>query len=398
MHIKRFTSFASDYRVQIIGVVVGSIILLGLLWIKLGSLTHGNAADIEVMTQAAATSWTEILHNPLNLPYNVIIRLLAYTGHDGITSLRLISTMFAILAAVLFYMVALQWHNARTAILAAVLFITSAWFLHVGRLGTPEILWLVSTLGIVVLLTPNRNGRQTRLALPTTLVALALILYVPGMVWLVLAGIIVRRKNIAEAWAATKAGWMRALSILLATLTLVPLVFGLATNPDAIKEWLGFGTSLPDPANIGRNFLSVPLSLGLFSSFDPVHWLGRLPILSVFELVALVIGMYFYATHFRAARTRLIAVLALIGVALVGIMGVNAISLVLPVVYLLIASGIAYLLHLWLKVFPNNPIARTVGIVVITCAIVLTSVYQTRSYFIAWQHNPETTVVFRNKL
>ncbi len=397
--MKKLHLFISENARQIIGLAIGGLLLLGLLWFRLGSLTHGLAADVEVATAGAiAEGWRGLLENPLNLPYHLIQKAVYYLGHDGITSLRLISTMFAILAAGLFYIVARQWHNARIALLGSWLFISSAWFLHIGRLGTPEILWLVSTLAIVVLLTPNRNGRQTKLALPTTLLGLAAVLYVPGMVWLVLAGILVRRKNIAEAWTATKMLWLRIVSIMLALVALAPLAYGLVRHPTLIGEWLGFGAVMPSLPEIGQNLIHVPLSLFIYSSFDAVHWLGRIPVLSVFEIAMLIIGSYFYAKNFRAARTRLIAVLAVIGWALVGIMGLTAISLVLPVVYLLIASGVAYTLHLWLKVFPNNPVARTIGIVMIMLAILLTSIYQTRSYFVAWRYNDSTSEVFRTRL
>jgi uncharacterized protein YqhQ len=111
-----------------------------------------------------------------------------------------------------------------------------------------------------------------------------------------------------------------------------------------------------------------------------------------------LLGTYFYSTHARAARTRLIVVLAGIAWLLVGIIGLNAISLVVPVVYLLLAAGIAYILHQWLKVFPNNPIARGIGIGAIMLVVLLTSVYQTRSYFVAWRYNADTSEVFTTKL
>jgi len=396
--MKKLQAILTNQRSQIIGITVGSALLLGLLWFRLGSLTYGNAADIEVMTRAASSGWMAILQHPLNLPYSVIQRLVAYTGHHGITSLRLISTVFAILAAALFYIVARQWHSTRVALLGTWLFMSSAWFLHVGRLGSPEILWLVSTLAVVVLLTPNRDGRHNRLALPSTLLALSMVLYVPGMVWIVLAGLLVRRKNIADAWEATNTRWLRFASIAFTVLVLAPLIYSFVKQPELIKTWLGFDGAIPSLKNIGHNLLDVPLSLILRSSFDPVHWLGRVPILGVFEIVMFLVGTYFYASHLRAARTRLIVVLAIIGWALVGIMGSSAISLVLPIVYLLIASGVAYILHLWLKVFPHNPVARTVGIAVIMLAVLLTSVYQTRSYFVAWRYNSETSQVFRAKL
>jgi uncharacterized membrane protein (DUF485 family) len=72
--------------------------------------------------------------------------------------------------------------------------------------------------------------------------------------------------------------------------------------------------------------------------------------------------------------------------------------MLVPVVYLILTTGIAYMLHDWFKVFPNNPIARSVGIGVIAVAILLTSVYQTRSYFVAWRYSTETRQAFTAKL
>ncbi len=136
----------------------------------------------------------------------------------------------------------------------------------------------------------------------------------------------------------------------------------------------------------------------LNSSFDPVHWLGKLPLLSSFEIIMLLVGIYFYSHHTRAGRTRLIMVLAGIAWLLTSIIGLTSISLVVPVIYLLLAAGIAYMLHLWLKVFPHNPIARTLGITFIMLAVLMTSIYQTRSYFVAWRYNAETSRVFDSKL
>ena len=400
--MKQFKNLVSSHVWHIAIFCVATGLLFLLLWFRLGSLTYGNAADIEVATRGASTSWQAILSNPLNAPYTVVQHLVTLTGHTGITSLRLISTLFAILAVVLFYFVARQWHSMRVALLASWLFISSSWFLHVSRLGSPEILWLVSILAIVVLLTPNRNGRQNSLALPSTIVALCSVLYVPGMVWLVLAGVVLQRKNIREAWTASRSWWLRLLSIFAGLALLAPLLYAFIRTPELIKRWMGIPGNLDLDTEslqiIGRNLLSVPESLMLRSHFDAVHWLGNLPLLSSFEIVMLLLGTYFYATHFRAARTKFLMALAGISWLIVGISGINAITLVVPVMYLLIAGGIAYILHHWLKVFPNNPIARTIGIVVIMSVVLLTSIYQTRSYFVAWRYNPETAKVFHTKL
>jgi len=392
----------ASYAPSVAVILAGTALLFFMLWFRLGSLTHGNAADIEAATRAAAGSWQSIWDNPLNAPYTVMQHLVSMSGHHGITSLRLIGTLWAAVAAALFYLVARQWHNMRVAILASWLFISSGWFLHIARLGSPEILWLTSLLALVVLLTPNKRGRQSSLALPSTLIVLSTILYVPGMVWLVLAGIITQRKNLREAWVATEAGWLRLLSIVASLAVVGPLVHALVASPAVLKQWLGItagsDSSMLSVSSIIHNFLDVPRSLLLSSSFDAAHWLGPLPLLSAFEIVMLLLGTYFYITHIRATRTRLIIVLTAVAWGLISIMGINAITLVVPVIYLLVAAGIAYILHAWLKVFPNNPVARSLGIGIIMCTVLLTSVYQTRSYFVAWRYDTATIQAFHTRL
>ena len=50
------------------------------------------------------------------------------------------------------------------------------------------------------------------------------------------------------------------------------------------------------------------------------------------------------------------------GVVLVGLGGPVGLSILVPLLYVAVATGLAYLLHEWLKVFPNNPLARGFGI------------------------------------
>lgn len=396
--MKPLQHFFQDYGKEILLITAGFGLVFLLLWFRLGSLTYGQAATIEVESRAAAASWHAILDNPLNAPYSVVQRLVMATGHDGVTSMRLVSTVWAVLAMLLFYIVARGWHSMRVAGLATWLFISSAWFLHTARLATPEILWFVGILGLVVLFSPNKDGRHNRLALPSILLGLSLILYIPGMVWLVALSVILRRKNIAEAWEASSGWFVRTMSIIGSGLLLIPLMYAFYRNIHLIKTWAGLGESFEAPIIMIKQFLSVPKQLILSGPLDPVQWLGRLPILSVFEIVMFVVGAYFYLTHLKAARAKFIIILSLLAWVVIGVGGVVSLSLIVPVVYLIVTTGIAYMLHEWFKVFPNNPLARWIGIVVIAIAILLTSIYQTRSYFIAWRYSPETIQAFSEKL
>jgi hypothetical protein len=297
----------------------------------------------------------------------------------------------------LFYLVARQWHSVRVAALATWLFITSSWFLHTARLATPEIMWIVTILAIVVLFSPRRAGFDNRLTFPLLIATLGAALYVPGMVWLVLLSIILRRENIADAWYATSNILLRTLAILGGLVLLAPLGYAFYNNSALIKTWIGFHT-IESPLIIIKHFLAVPKQLFISGPLDPVHWLGRLPLLSVFEIVMFILGAYFYVTHLRAARSRFIIVLSLLAWIIIGLGGLVSLSLIVPAVYLILATGIAFMLHEWYKVFPQNPIARSIGVAIIAVAILLTSIYQTRSYFVAWRYSPDTAQAYTQKM
>jgi len=396
--MKSLKQFFTEHGWEVLLVIGGLTLLFLLLWFRLGSLTYGQAAPLEVNGQQAALHWRTILNNPLDAPYTVLQKLVLLTGHHGITSMRLVSTVYAVLAIVLFYIVARGWHSMRVAVLATWLFISSAWFLHIARLSSPEILWLVGILGLVVLFSPKRSDDHPWLALPVMAASLSVLLYIPGMVWLVFLSIFIRRRNIAEYWESSPNFFIRFLSVVGSLALLAPLGYALSKSPGLIRAWLGLGSAFKDPMTIGKQFLAVPKQLFVSGPLDPVHWLGRLPLLSVFETVMFILGAYFYLSHLKAARSRFIVILSLLAWVIIGVGGQVTLSLLVPVVYLVLTTGIAYMLHEWLKVFPKNPVARAIGIFVISIAILLTSLYQTRSYFVAWRYSPDTRAAFTEKL
>ncbi len=390
-------AFMRRYRLEVVFIIAAVALLCFLLWFRLGSLTGGLGSASELAARSAASSWQAILANPLNAPYTVVQRLVIGAGYDGITSMRLVSTAFAALAVSLFYMVARQWHSPRIAGLATFLFLTSAWFLHSARLATPEVLWLVAILALVMLFMPGRDNRYGRFALVGMLVVISLLLYVPALVWLVLLAVVLRRRSLGQAWQDST-GPLRAAAISIAIVLLVPLGRALYQTPALLRQWAGLMPQFEAPVLLAKQVLAIPKQLFIAGPIDPVQWLGRLPLLSVFELAMFTLGAYFYATHFKASRSRFIIVLSLLAWLVIGIGGVASLSLLVPVVYLVLTTGIAYMLHKWFKTFPRNPVARGLGIAVVAVAIGLTSFYQLSSYFVAWRYSPDTKQAFTRQL
>jgi hypothetical protein len=107
-----------------------------------------------------------------------------------------------------------------------------------------------------------------------------------------------------------------------------------------------------------------------------------------------LIGAYFYARHLKAPRSRLLASYLVIGWILVALGGPVSLSFMVPLMYVLAAMGIAYLMHEWLAVFPKNPLARVTGITLISLLICFAAFYNLRSYFVSWPHNNTTMTTF----
>ena len=90
----------------------------------------------------------------------------------------------------------------------------------------------------------------------------------------------------------------------------------------------------------------------------------------------------------------MLLVLLLCSMFLVGLGGVVSLSAPIAILYLISATGITFLLKEWLSMFPINPIARILGIGLVTVAVLISAVYGIRSYFIAWPHNTVTKTTF----
>lgn len=371
------------------------MLVTALLLTHLGGLTQGvSARELSFMEQYGSLS--AIAHNPINLPLTLTAWLLHLLPVHGAFWLRVPSAIFAGLTMLGMIYVLRRWYGPRTALFGFLLFATSAWVLHVGRLATADVLllWgLVALLCSHILLSHNPNKRGVVwlwLAVQVTL------LYIPGLAWLVLLNLIMQRSDIASA--LTRVKWQGKVILTLSTIILlVPLAFGLVTG--SITEiglgMLGLPQDLPSLTTLWHNLVRSVLFIGIRGSAPNDLWLNHLPLLDAFLLTALLAGILFYAQHVRASRSKLLATFFIVGLVLSAINGARMLSLIVPLLYLVAAAGIAYILHLWLSVFPRNPVARGTGIGLIALAVMVSGIYGLRQYFIAWPHHTPTHAAFQ---
>ncbi|MFI5275334.1 MAG: hypothetical protein ACHQT5_00735 [Candidatus Saccharimonadales bacterium] len=395
MKKRSFGPLIQDNRVQIIA-ALGIILTAALLLMRLGSLpTH--MSNHELQTYQSNHYIQNILHNPLDAPYNVIDYAVLHIPGHAVAVARLTSVGFALIAALLFFLIMLRWHGKRTAWMASVLFATSGWILHLGRLATSDILWLLIPLILILLSSWLTRTERSGTAITVVGALLGLMMFVPAAVWFVIAFVLLDSKDLFRHFRKAKP-WQGAAALGLITLCALIMAYTLFRTPDLIRTWAGLPQVLPSYMSMLKVWAS---SLVLYPFFrgpaTPELWLAHTPILDAFTTMMFLLGVYFYATHFKNVRTRMLAVLVLLGSILTALNGPAGMSFIIPIVYLIAATGITYLLHQWLTVFPRNPVARFAGITLVTLAIASAASYHVIAYYVAWQHNPNAIAAFQRK-
>lgn len=375
------------FAVAIVGAVAGLVLN------RLGSLLPGYAKP-EVAAYAASSNLNTLLDNPINAPFYLLVKGLEFAGIDGYLATRAAAVLIGIATVGLFWWLLTRWYSARTALFGTILFATSAWFLHTARLGTPDVL-LFLLLALVAAGVWLKRTKNPFVLLLCFLLAGAS-MYVPGMVWFIVFVMIWEWRQIDFLFRRHL--WAVALGTLLFAASITPLVWAAYRSPQILKPLAGLpAEDWPSLSQLVENALNAPLALFVRTPADPVTWLAQLPVLDAFAAAMFVLGSYMYLKHARLGRAKLFVPVLLVGWILVALGGGVTLTILVPFVYLIVATGVGFMCDSWLTIFPRNPIARFIGIGVVAIAVVTSISFQTRSYFLAWPNNPDTRSHFALK-
>ena len=369
---------------------VAAIAVIGyLLTHRLASLTFGFSTN-ELRIASLPIGWHGILASPLFLVFKLFESVSFYFfGQQNILAARLPSVLLGLIAVTAFGLVLRAWHNSRIAILGCLLFATSAWTLHVSRYVGYESSYLV-VLPILLLSQVALRRYKKRWLTYAVLVVWSLLLFTPGMIWFVAVAAFWQRNDLVQAWQESTLWWQKVLFILFNISSLPLLIWSFVKHNNLVVSWLGAPSSFDSLQQLGHRLAAVPLHLFVRGPGIPDLWLGRLPLLDIFTLSMTIIGIVFYAGKWRNSRSQLLAAYGVIGTILIGLGGPVSLSLLVPILYLFAAAGMGWLLHDWLKYFPNNPIARGLAIGVVSFAVATSCTYNIYSYYVAWPHNAAT--------
>jgi len=367
-------------------------LLLGvglLLGFRLHSLVPG-FSPAEVSTLHAGTVH-DILEAPVNAPYTLLVHGLSHLQPDSLVWGRAVSAAIGLVTVALFGGLVWYWQGKRNAILGMILFATSAWFLHTARWGTPDVLlfFIVALTACYVWL--QRTSSSWALLVGFVLVALSL--YIPGMIWFVIAGVAWRWRLVDDAckknlWAVTAGG---VLLLALAT----PLGLAIHRHPDIIKAVAGMPlTGWPNPFDVLHNLAAIPVHLFIHGPIAPERWLGDVPVLDVFTAAMFLLGGYVYLRHLKLKRVQLTVAVIILGAALVSLGGGVSLTLIMPFIYIVAVAGIGFMIDRWLEVFPRNSLAQGAGYILVGLAMLSASVFALAHYYTAWPEAKATRMVY----
>ncbi len=354
-----------------------------------------NMSPAELQIIHDSKSLTDILHNPLWLPYKLAGWVFMKIGAASLTH-RFISACIATGIIFAFYSICRKWYRPRIAALTTTLFATSSTTLTLARVATPAILlytWLVLAAAVLWF----RHTRKARLAPLIMLVILASALYIPGAIWFLLLMAVWFWRDIPRYFKDMKR-WAIITGGILSVLVIAPLVYAFVKNFDLAIDW----ALLPSKYDLSASLLSlrdVPAAFFYQAHLNPAYNLGTLPYLDAFTGTMLLIGLYAYRKRLRLERTIVYLFSGIAGITL-SVLNNNQLYLVaiIPFIYLLAGEGMGYLIEEWRRVFPRNPLARFVGTLILTITVLSASAYHMNRFYLGWQNTPATKAAYSQKV
>lgn len=386
------TRYKSTYLYCLLGGLFTALLLLfDLTGLMSGSSQQeaslaANSVNLPTLFTAPNLMWLRFLHWAFGwIPGNHLLWS------------RFVSVILAAAALTATTYLIKRWCGKRTAIFSFFIVACSAWFLHIGRLASQDVAFFLS-VPLLICSHLWLHDKPSPWRFFIWLAVNVLLLYVPGMVWLVALNVVVGIKPIVSAWQRKSNQIFQPLFLIWPAALLAPLVYSLVKSNHLVDNLLNLG-GLPQTWQANTILHNAAHNLAFIFVGDSAPsslWLSGLPILDIFIAVMCLVGLIFYAGRAKSFRSQWLIGLAVLCFVLVSLGGPVPISLLLPLLYIFAATGLAYILHIWLKAFPINKLARVTGITLISAALALSCAYNLKSYFLAWPHNRPAVAAFRS--
>lgn len=371
--------------------IVVSVVVLLSIGHYLGS-HPGNFSPNEAAARSASKNLSQILNHPINAPHNILAYGLHSVGINWRTSLRLSSVLFWIAFVLCFYSLSRSMFGKSIGLMGALIFASTPLFFIMGRDGSAAIM-LYSLVALMAFYTWSTRIEVSQLSLFCLLIAVALSLYVPGMLLWLLAALIISRKKLAGLIEAGEPAVVGT-AVLLSLLIIAPLVIGLVKDWEQIKQLVLIPMHLAAPVTIAKNVAWMASTLFIKAPHASIFEVGRLPILNIVADALVIFGSFALC---KAARPKFLVLLATIVYAIV-LAGLNdnisVLALAVPALVIIATAGLRYLFIEWRSVFPRNPLAKNLALCLMWLVVAAQLIFGFRYGVSAWPDAPNTKNIY----
>lgn len=323
-----------------------------------------------------------ILNEATHMPQKLFLFVTESNGLSNAFLLSVYTFLFAVGTVYLFYLVCLRWLGRNPALLTTLLFASSSWMILSSQSLSFNNIYLVFMPLVIYLnylLIQNRDVWKVFLAV----FLFSITLYSPGMVWPILGFIallplfmqkILAKYNLEKIW----------ILLILTGVMILPLLAVLVLYPSNFSHVL-VGDSQISIYAFAQNFQASLEAMFISGIADSNLWLVGTPVFNYLTSLLFVIGLIALFVNKRLKhRFNFLAGSLVFAILTVTFVGLPALSLIVPAVYLTVGFGVKFLLDNWYAIFPSNPVARNVGLSLVIFTVVLSSAYDITRYYVTW--------------
>jgi 4-amino-4-deoxy-L-arabinose transferase-like glycosyltransferase len=291
------------------------------------------------------------------------------------------------------YLLLREWFKGFIGTIGTLLFASLPWVIILGRNATPDVMLLAPAAIIATYTWLKRTERWHNLAWLTLTAVTAAAVYTPGIIWFALISLIVGHRQLIKSIKKTNKALV-ALGIIMFLLLLTPLVLSAVKDSSILKDLALVPNMWPNAIDLAKSFCWSILSFVWQTPQHIPYIIDRLPILDLAQITLSIVGIYAMWSKARRTMTGLLG-LTFIGVALATInKNIIPLTLTFPAIAVFVAAGLRYLYVKWFRVFPKNPLPRTLAIVLISMLVLSQVAYGIRYALIAWPHTMDTRKVY----
>jgi hypothetical protein len=371
--------------------ITAAIVVFLFTW-HLNSQTPG-LSPYEQQASNSSSTIQSIKNNPVNAPH----KLLQYAIQNNVGKsagwLRMASVITALIFIGFLFILLYQWFGGFIAITGTLFFATTPWIILLARNASADIM-LLSPIAIVTsIIWLDRTSKKPNRAWLFLMTVTALSLYTPGILWFVFIATLLAYKFLSKDFARVQNIYF-FLGFLIFILLLMPLGYGIYQHTSTARELLLIPKPLPDFFDVIKNIFGAIISYNIRSYQLITYNIGHLPILNIAGSALSILGFY---ALWQGAKNHVAWLAGLVALAIAMSALTNDIkflSVGLPVFGVLIAAGLRYLYMNWFRVFPRNPLPKTLAIMAIIFLVGMQLVYGYSFSLIAWQHTVATKTTY----